>query len=682
MKNFSKKFLSILVLVAVLCTSFPMSFVTTAVTDTGITLVSDSDLVLDSENGYLAGISPETPVSDVVSNFESSSEIQFTDAAGTVLSSDSIIGTGCKVQRVQNGSVVDEVTVVVKGDTNGDGYVNIADIQASYNSLSGKTALSGAYSKAGLTYAERIANKSIDMTAVTHTSVEDGVAGSSTYVEGFNFVQLGYSGYFSIGTLDLSKYSKCNITYGVPATMDVDAGGMPCIMGLKSTNSAYGWHDQTSYNLDGNLGYAPLADGTTDWEKRVITIDLSDVTYNGEVFVTSYVSNSTVQAVYGVEFIGEDGTRIQNRPMSILDIMASINIILYPNLLEEECSAYSLEKYMLPYWSSNIIYNESVMPLENEDGTISAIQLMYDAKDIVEVRNSALDTKYTEGVDYTIEDGKLKILTTGSIQTIDYSFMYPSTASENTVPDTTHGYMYFSEGAVFHSMQLAVTYTPDSAWGGAIPEHKASLLPKTMAKLEAGEDIKVVVYGDSICVGANSSSMVGTAPYCPNWFEMVFAQLGQRYSSQITFVNPSVGGMMSEWGVTNAQALAANENPDLVFIGFGMNDGSAGVTTDTFKANIQSIMNTISASNPDCEYVLISTMCQNSDWPTGYQYQPLYLPVLNSLEGTGCAVADITTLHQYLLTRKRFVDMTGNHVNHPNDFVVRLYAQVVAEVFK
>lgn len=681
MKNSSKRFLSMVVMVAVLCTSFPMGILT-ATAAAEITFVSGSSLYID-DDGYLAGIDSDTKVSDVLSQFEDSSEIKFVDSEGAELASADIIGTGAKAQRVQSGSVVAEATVVVRGDTDGDGYITIADVAASYKHLNGSAKLAGAYKNAAYTYAESAAavNKSIDIANVEKTSLNDGVSGSLEYIADAGFMQMGYSAYFSVGELDLSRYTKCNITYGVPASFDVDAGGMPCIIGLKSTNSAYGWHNQDYYNLDGNLGYAAMTDGTTDWEKRVVTIDLSDVYYNGEVFVTSYVSNSTVQAVYAVEFVGPGGSVvITNRSLSILDLMGSINLILYPNLLDEECSEYSLEEYMRPYWNSNIIYNESVMPLENADGSVPEIQLMYDIKDIVEVRNSALDVKYTEGVDYTVEDGKFKILPGGSISTIDYSFMYPSTGSANTQPDTTHGYMYFAEGGVFHSMQLAITYTPNSAWLGPKPVRKANLLPKTMAKLEAGQDLNIVLLGDSISTGANSTSFVETAPYTPNWFEMVNTTLTNKYGSKINFTNLSVGGMDSAWGMTQADT-AASKSPDLVIIGFGMNDGSASLPVATYKSNIQSIMNTIKDSNPDVEFVLISTMLSNPDWGAGH-FQSLYLPALESLEGTGCAVADLTTPHTYILARKRYVDMSANHVNHPNDFIVRLYAQVMSEVFK
>ena len=40
-------------------------------------------------------------------------------------------------------------------------------------------------------------------------------------------------------------------------------------------------------------------------------------------------------------------------------------------------------------------------------------------------------------------------------------------------------------------------------------------------------------------------------------------------------------------------------------------------------------------------------------------------------------MADLTTLWGELLERKRDCDLTGNGVNHPNDFGHRVYAQAI-----
>ena len=42
------------------------------------------------------------------------------------------------------------------------------------------------------------------------------------------------------------------------------------------------------------------------------------------------------------------------------------------------------------------------------------------------------------------------------------------------------------------------------------------------------------------------------------------------------------------------------------------------------------------------------------------------------------AVADLTQIHSDLLaTGKQYRDMTGNNINHPNDYLIRVYAQVL-----
>jgi hypothetical protein len=57
------------------------------------------------------------------------------------------------------------------------------------------------------------------------------------------------------------------------------------------------------------------------------------------------------------------------------------------------------------------------------------------------------------------------------------------------------------------------------------------------------------------------------------------------------------------------------------------------------------------------------------------------LPKLQKLaqEEAGVALADLTTLHKEYLTVKNYRDMTGNNVNHPNDFLMRLYAQTIVK---
>ena len=44
------------------------------------------------------------------------------------------------------------------------------------------------------------------------------------------------------------------------------------------------------------------------------------------------------------------------------------------------------------------------------------------------------------------------------------------------------------------------------------------------------------------------------------------------------------------------------------------------------------------------------------------------------------ALADVQTVWRKFLQRKSFYDLTGNGVNHPNDYGHRIYASVIPEV--
>jgi acyl-CoA thioesterase-1 len=59
---------------------------------------------------------------------------------------------------------------------------------------------------------------------------------------------------------------------------------------------------------------------------------------------------------------------------------------------------------------------------------------------------------------------------------------------------------------------------------------------------------------------------------------------------------------------------------------------------------------------------------------------PQYRDALARLCGPGIALADLTSVWAELLEHKQAWDLTGNGVNHPNDFGHRVYAQVLSSL--
>ena len=57
------------------------------------------------------------------------------------------------------------------------------------------------------------------------------------------------------------------------------------------------------------------------------------------------------------------------------------------------------------------------------------------------------------------------------------------------------------------------------------------------------------------------------------------------------------------------------------------------------------------------------------------EYEPYMFDY--AAEDDRMAVAPMTTVHQTLLRRKEFYDMSGNNVNHCNDYLARVYAMTI-----
>lgn len=122
--------------------------------------------------------------------------------------------------------------------------------------------------------------------------------------------------------------------------------------------------------------------------------------------------------------------------------------------------------------------------------------------------------------------------------------------------------------------------------------------------------------------------------------------------------------------------------PDAVFLGLGMNDGA--LTPTQHIKNIRMMIERIWSALPDTEICLVTPMLANSEVQGFYcrqaEFEFEYLKLLEDCRKEGqkkLCVANVTKLHKQLLEYKRYYDMTGNNVNHPNDFLSRVYAQTV-----
>ena len=337
---------------------------------------------------------------------------------------------------------------------------------------------------------------------------------------------------------------------------------------------------------------------------------------------------------------------------------------------------YDLETYLRSFFIGDTVCNESLMFVENADGTLEDAPLLYRASEILAVRSFDLGTLYTEGVDYVLRDGRLFLPASSRIFRWASDAYYPPEKKEGACfGHTGGGFIVFGEGDTFFRTQVAVSYRHADGTSVRLPAFAGAQLPKTIGKLQRGEPTSIVYFGDSITTGANSSRT--QAPFAPMWSEMTTAMLQKRCNHpHIRQVNTAVGGTDSAWGLRELQARVTPYAPDLVVLAFGMNDGCPA---EEFAENTRAMLREIRKECPATEFILVSTSQPNPAVEGFYRQQYLHEALLADIvaQTEGCVLAPLWSLHGALLEKKRFYDMTGNNVNHPNDFLARLYAQTM-----
>jgi len=348
---------------------------------------------------------------------------------------------------------------------------------------------------------------------------------------------------------------------------------------------------------------------------------------------------------------------------------------------KEEESPFNMNN-LAKVWDGNTIYNETVVLVD--DGTEISGKLLFEPTEVISVKDYTLEKSYDQ-TEYEVKGNKI-------VRTANSKMPYFTTeqlAGKN-LPD---GYglstyqakevgteIVFTEGIGIVMHQIAVTYKHNGKWAGITPAHQPQYLENTLAKLQNKEEVTIVVNGDSISTGANSSGVLGIKPFQDDFPTILQNYLQNKYQSTVNLINTSVGGTTSAQGKTGVDANVNSYNPDLVIIGYGMNDGTFRVSPQEYKNNIEFMIKSIQARNPNADILVIATMVAN---PISIQnqIQKDYLdPILDLQETYGVAVLDMTSISETLFETKRGVDVLANNINHPSDFLVRIYAQGLVTV--
>ena len=337
-----------------------------------------------------------------------------------------------------------------------------------------------------------------------------------------------------------------------------------------------------------------------------------------------------------------------------------------------------------PFWQATAM-RESVLPIRWGGDPSPVARMLYLPKQILSVTSATRETVYQAGRDYQADlaTGEIRLPAGSCIPFKEEADLYPPMDSDLLKIANRRGMpevgILFGEGDFYHRLQTEVAYTcAPRQWRGYIPSFSGNRLPRTIDRLRRRQPLRLLLVGDSISEGYNSSRLSNAPPFCPPYGEQVAAGLERAYGGRVLLENHAVAGWSSAQGLEQIRSQRlADRRPDLVIIGFGMNDAWASDPTG-FQGMVRQIMGGFGgAEYGPIEFILVAPMLPNPEWHIPSEVFPAYRDALAALCGPGVVLADMTAVWTELLKRKTFWDVTGNGVNHPNDFGHRLYAQTL-----
>ena len=341
------------------------------------------------------------------------------------------------------------------------------------------------------------------------------------------------------------------------------------------------------------------------------------------------------------------------------------------------------DRLVLPFWRLDTMYDECGVFIKRDDGRITA-KLLFTPTKLISVTDYSLKNEYTEGVDYTwdgasnelvlTENSSIPYFTQENLKGYDDNGKAYSTNISFVTGEEKFriGGALYCVGKYLYEKQVAVTYEYEyGSYDGPVTEYQGDRLPKTIAKMKAGEKLTICWYGDSVFEGCDASGFRDRAPNMASFPTLVPKYLKSYYDCTFKNNNKSQGGEDTAYAVKNMKTVTAGSAaPDLVIIGWGMN---GNLTGEENAANVQKIIEYVRSVNPDCEFLLVS--CVNPNPDSGMKiYQEQVAAEYEKLAGEGVGFVNMLSVQDYILETKDFISISGNNINHPNDWFIRIHA--------
>lgn len=351
-------------------------------------------------------------------------------------------------------------------------------------------------------------------------------------------------------------------------------------------------------------------------------------------------------------------------------------------------TSYDLDICTKPYYEGDVVYYETCMFIGEE----SCVHTLFPIEEMISVLNYSLNEKYEEGIDYIFKGNTIQRLKGSRMpyfEPKDIFLQEPNDKGtlleiiDKDILKSCPGAKYFLYGEqdTFTKKQIAVTYKhKEGEWKGTRAKYQGDKLSAFLKKIQNHEKATIVFTGDSITTGCDASGTDAggnVPPYLDPYPVLVTKKLEKVFNSETNYINTAVGGTHADWGLDNIYENVNKYNPDLVVVAFGMNNPYEDEAY--FEKWCEDVINKLTEHNKDVGIVMVSTTVPNphcSWWGNQYKFGDVF----NKISKPNVAVVDMTNTHLELMKAgKSYFDMTANNVNHPNDFIHRIYAQLILE---
>ncbi len=342
----------------------------------------------------------------------------------------------------------------------------------------------------------------------------------------------------------------------------------------------------------------------------------------------------------------------------------------------------------MPWSDDGRVFGETILFFGETDERRPAFGL----KKLHRLFQPQLGELYEEGRDYAVDRrrGIIRRLAGSRMPYLTREERYPVREQAILFPaphanaiDNAHGsptgFVRFSDKDFFLRKDVAVDYTASRTLP-TVPTVPGKL-PRFAAKVRAGEQVKIAFVGDSITAGRNASATVGVPPNLAPYTGRVADWLDER--TPCVCCNCAVSGTCSLKGPGQFAEVLKHQTPDLLFVAFGMNE--LKIAPAEFRKRLEAILALGREANPDMEFVLVSSMQKTTEWlatPPGAEHAFEREMAKIAAKTPAVALAPVNTLWRAVEKRKTFLELTGNGVNHPNDFGYALYTYAVVKVLE